>query len=420
MVTKPLKRKCKHYEICGLEALANSKEGFCILHSKRKNKDRKEFRKALESLLKRGRYRFDHIVFPIGEFDFIELVFNNEVSFNGATFNGKVNFSGSTFQGKVSLRDVTFDDEVNFSNVTFESGADFSQIKFQDAHFYNTVFKGQTIFTETCFNGVTNFMLSSFKKSVLFFSVVFNGVTHFYHTSFECDVSFNYSQFRNMTTFAGKEAAFIFSKEHETELISVLFERPSKVYFDCANFTKCSFLRSDLRGVHLTKVEWAKIKNRQGLYDELKAIAEKKKEDYPLVEELYTQLKHHWEEKRNYEMAGFFHYGEKEMRRKARSFFSDPALWLYWMFSGYGESATKAFVWILVIWVGFAFYYSAFTINSVTAFFLSRIIPGLNYSLQVMTFQNPSGSSFAETIQSILSPILVALFVLALRRRMSR
>lgn len=412
--------RCQYYDICGLEAIADPQEHLCILHSKRQDKNRKEFRKALQLRLKKKDYRFNHFFFPADEFNFIQWVFENSVTFDGAIFSGKVNFIETRFMSEVSFHDTCFDNDANFSRAIFESKANFDRVRFKDVHFYDSTFKDISIFTGARFDGVANFTLTDFKATVFFNEAIFNDRAFFYQGAFECEVSFKTALFKDMATFVGKEDAFLFSKKHETNFVSVLFEQPSKVYFDSTNLSKCSFLRTDLMGVNFTKVEWAKIHNRKALYDELKVVAEKKKEDYPLVEELYTLLKHHWEEKRNYEMAGFFHYGEKEMRRKARSFFSDPALWLYWIFSGYGESATKAFLWLLLIWVGFALYYAAFSITSVATSFLNRILHSLNYSLQVMTFQKLLGSSFAETIQSILGPIIIALFVLALRRRMSR
>jgi hypothetical protein len=164
-------------------------------------------------------------------------------------------------------------------------------------------------------------------------------------------------------------------------------------------------------------VEWAKIGGRTSLYDEIKTTKARRKDDYPLVELLYTHLKQHWEEEKNFELAGFFHYGEKEMRRKGRGFWKDPLLWLYWLFSGYSELAARSFLWVLIIWLGFAAYYS---FTNPALLWPTNILDSLNRSLQVMTLQADKSGSLAQTIQGIWGPFQIALLALAVRRRLNR
>ena len=87
--------------------------------------------------------------------------------------------------------------------------------------------------------------------------------------------------------------------------------------------------------------------------------------------------------------------------------------------SGYGECATRAFIWLLAIWFVFAVYY---TISSTSAdsSWIHGVLEGLHISLRTMILQGDIGRSFPQTVQTILGPLQIALFGLALRRRMNR
>lgn len=410
---------CKHFEICGLESILNSADQCCILHSSSKEKNVSDFQEVINSRILEKNYLFDYVVFPPSVCDFVQFIFESDTSFKGAVFLGDTNFSSAIFNGDVSFAESTFCSEANFSQAKFNGNANkLNQVKFLgDAHFYETYFDGITDFRRTTFEGIGNFVLTQFNAEAHFEETVFSKRAHFHQAAFRNTVSFHTALFKDLVAFVGKKDTPIFSDKHETNFESVLFEEPHRVFFDSVDLSKCTLIRTDLREVNFTKVKWAKIRSRLALYDEIIATKGRKSDDYPLVEELYTLLKQHWEDEKNFEIACFFHYGEKEMRRRSRKFWNDPILWLYWLFSGYSELATRAFLWILLIWIGFAYYYSLTNISLPPT---QNIIESLHLSLQVMTLQAEKSDSIAQTIQGLLGPLQIALFALAVRRRLNR
>ena len=71
---------------------------------------------------------------------------------------------------------------------------------------------------------------------------------------------------------------------------------------------------------------------------------------------MYIEESHcgEYEDRRDYERAGDFHYGEKEMRRrnKETAWGLRIFLWLYRLFSGYGERYLPPLFWAGLLFVG--------------------------------------------------------------------
>jgi uncharacterized protein YjbI with pentapeptide repeats len=407
---------CTHSRICGLDALPG--EQLCILHSREPNKDLGAFRRAVRTRLDGKDLRFDLVHFPKEWTEFALETLPEDVSFRGAEFGGDVNFSGTVFKGKAVFSEAVFRGEANFSRASFEKDADFGHAHFNDAHFYDTVFVETATFTRTTFDGTANFAMARFEKSACFDEAVFQGRAYYYHCTFEQGASFDTALFRSLAVFAGTEKRDLFQNGYMTSFVSVLFEIPARVYFDHADLSHSTFTRTDLRGVRLRRINWARIGRRLVLYDEVLAASVNRKDEFALVEELYTSLKQHWEQEKNYEIAGHFHFGEKEMRRRSRPFVRDPVLWFYWAFSGYGEDADRAFRWLVALWLGFGICFLAFESKAPT--FLGAVAESLTRSLRAMTLRAPADSTLLESLAGILGPIQVALFVLAVRRRMNR
>jgi len=119
-----------------------------------------------------------------------------------------------------------------------------------------------------------------------------------------------------------------------------------KLSFRDADLQKCIFLDTDLRKVEITGSIWPLIEIRFGVYDEIAPLQPKAERQFSRIERLYRELKQNYEDRRDYERAGDFHYGEKEMRRQnpdtPRT--SKVLLNLYRLSSGYGEFSTTASV----------------------------------------------------------------------------
>ena len=187
----------------------------------------------------------------------------------------------------------------------------------------------------------------------------------------------------------------------------------ARIIFRSADLSRILFFGTRLINIEFTDIVWAQTKDilcfdRIALFDELdlrKAIEETKtsKEKIDLaknfshVEILYRDIKRAYEEDKNHEFAGEFHYGEKEMKRKNPStnivlrFF----LFLYWAISGYGERFLRPLFWLALIFivstVGHMFLgLSASTTETLHPTNVQDWLRITLFSLQVITLQNPT------------------------------
>ncbi len=340
-------RKCRHYQVCGQLLEGEASDDLCLLHSTRIDKNADAFHQIVTARLAANNFSFDYFVFPSGTSNFSTRTFDSHVSFSHAVFRAETLFLETTFDQDVDFSSVTFESEANFSKARIKGPISFKGASFENVHFYDSSLEGEAHFTNCNFAGTANFTCCKFASDTYFDKSVFDKDTHFYEAAFHRYSSFDFTVLRDTVVFKGLESNRLFSGTKETSFVSVLFEQPHKVYFDTVTFARCSLLRTDLRGINLDNVKWANWRRRLCLYDEIKAIHQKRKDEYVFVEILYTQLKKHWEAEMQFEVAGFFHYGEKEMRRRSRSIMRDPLVWLYWILSGYSELPGRAFAWLV-------------------------------------------------------------------------
>jgi len=408
---------CKHFGICGLEAI--DPEGLCILHSKGPKKSKETFQKALKDRLEAKNYNFGHFYFP------------EETS----------NFSGKTLKW-ADFSWATFEKEVDFRVATFEKRATFLEVNFQGKAFFNgATFQEEVSFEVATFEGEASFGSATFKDKAIFRDVIFKEKADFFSATFENEADFTRGTFEGDVFFIGWDEHRLFSDKFPSYFSSVRFVQHELVRFERVNLSRVSFIQTDLRKVQFVNVQWHRTAGRDSLFAERKVVEkwkkekkrkEETKEEMQLVEDLYRQLKQNFEENRNWETAGDFHYGEMEMKRKRRSFLRDPFLWLYWFLSGYSERVWRALGCLVFFWVGFGLFYwlsgmdtSGFH-SSMPPTSQSRIFSSFLYSLKVITFQgpylvllNPLGL-WIQTIESIFGAIQIALLVLALRQRLRR
>jgi len=146
-------------------------------------------------------------------------------------------------------------------------------------------------------------------------------------------------------------------------------------------------------------------------------------------------LKQNYEYRRDYKRASDFHYGEKEMRRKNRRD-TRPSLrfflTLYWLVSGYGERYLPPVIWAFALllastagylWWGLRPKDSGAQLALTSSWDWLR---GLFYSFRVMTLLKPDDfvpigyAKGVNAIQSLLGPLFLGLFALAVRQRLKR
>lgn len=137
---------CKHYEICGLEALEGGGEEQCILHSQAPDKDEDQFKKALATHREKNSSNFRFIIFP-GNANFESIHFSQKADFAHAKFVGDANFFKAMFTGGADFSDAEFVKTADFGSDVFTEEASFELSKFNDdAHFENATFMEKSHF----------------------------------------------------------------------------------------------------------------------------------------------------------------------------------------------------------------------------------------------------------------------------------
>jgi len=430
--------KCKYHHICGLDVALNlmdeyQAEDSCILHSKnsrklQNNKDYEEFAEALKRHRKeRSQYaeNFAFMFFP-READFHRNIFDKEVSFDQATFLQGANFYGARFIKKAFFGKVTFMGKTSFEGVTFAHDVNFSETRFTErTNFFMATFAKEASFSRAVFERGADFSWVTFAEGVGFSGATFLGKTLFTHKKSEV--------FDDYLAALQHLPGPIFSKV-EADFREVNIEPPDAVTFRDADLRKCRFLDTDMRKVRLTGVQWPQIGRRLGVYDEIYASESEDAPPWERLEQLYRQLKQNYEDQHDYERAGDFHYGEKEMRRKKPETPWGLRLLLvfYWLFSGYGERMLRPILWTLGLSVVCAVAYLCDP--SLKEAIPGNLTSGKNptwgevaiYSFQVTAFFRPQDfglSAWAKviyTLQSLLGPLLLGLFALAVRQKLKR
>jgi len=401
------------------------------------------------------------------EADFTKTLFANETDFIQAAFNEGTDFSYAKFTKDVSFSGATFTKKAQFNWATFTKDVDFGVAKFTEtAYFVEATFTGEGNFFETLFIGVATFAGAKFTNRAVFYGAIFDKEASFGDAMFMRGASFEGTIFRRKAHFSNSHlfgrTLFIGSKDARGKTYNFIFSNctvflknlninPTNVIiFRDADLSQCLFQGTRVDKIEFTGVKWTKLSgklgySRTGVYDEkvlLDSIKNKKKtknkdkDDFGWehVERVYRDLKTNHKESGDHERAGDFHYGEKEMRRRnpraplMHRFFLN----LYRILSGYGERYLRPLGWVfgllIVCTIGYMFLGIApkdgapFGIANTECWFKVGL-----YSLQVMTLQRPTElqpigvwSTAIKTFQSIVGPIILGLFALALRQRLKR
>jgi len=340
-------------------------------------------------------------------------------------------------------------DACDFTKFVFPAGVSFpdkidKRIVFDDATFLGDVsFKGK-VFKDASFKGAT-----------------FKGRSDFSGITFMGAIAFNSATFEDVLIVDQESKNGILSMT-EVDFRSVRFFNPEKVSFRKIDLSKFRFSETDLRKVEFVNVHWYKKSKKRGvdkiyrgvnkIYDEIIPDPYTKKFDYPLIAQVYKRLRANYEENLNYAEAGDFHIGEMECRRKSYKTWFGRNLFLtalYKYVSHYGESYRRPlFLWIVPILLLFPILFMYSGIEGVTqgrspylidydfdltSFSLNKTVwekdylKSFVYSLSVFSLVRDkqcrpidNWGHFWMVLESILSPVLIAFFLLALRRRFRR
>jgi len=434
-------------------------ENLCIFHCKEKPVE--EFKNMFLAELNRV-----NETNSIKEFDGQCFIFPSNTNLNGISFKKIAIFKFAQFSNRIDFSEAEFADKADFGKARFGNKAKLFRTRFGD----------ETNFTETYFGDDTNFGLAKFGKKTNFWQAKFGEGTNFSETTFDDETYFVRTEFGYYLDFAysrfNGEAIFqdiTFGEKISDNIINftnIIFVKPNQVRFENVNLSSFSFVKSNIQDINFLDCEWIKIRKRHVLFDEIYYSNEilnnsdiLEKANLGEIEQVYLWLQANFEKNKRYPEAGDFYIGAMEMRRRQiannknivrrllrQNLFSLMALYRY--ISLYGERYIRTFNWMLIVLFLFSGFYLIAGFDFPTA-----TIPGstnyehINYdlfhkmdiselasdfkksfmvSLCTLTFQKnvsfhlTTTSVLISIVETVISAILVSLFLLALRRRFRR
>jgi len=438
---------------------------YCVLHLPRK-KNETEFENALKDKLASKNYNFSGVWFS-SEAIFAGYRFEKDVNFDGCTFESDASFYKSFFEGAVSFSKVHFKSQMSFSGVTVKSVANFSESAFQEfadfsanefvlgAHFRGCIFNGPAEFASNEFGHAADFSNvdfsewaefnhSEFKKGANFIGTVFSKLADFTDTTFDGNVSFDSAVFNDSARFGKPDGGRdVFGDKAMLSFEYATVENPHRFSFHSMRLKPNWFFNIDCRKMEFTNVSWF----RTGINENYIPFGEAHK----LMRITYRQLAVNAEENHRYREASDFRYLSMDVHRFERT---KPGQfqwhkvafweldWWYWLASGYGERAGRAFMGLLGIWLLFALLfthvgfvtsekYSASDSEVTESNYQAWAKPltfsrAATYTPAVMTLQKPepkpqtNAAQTAVLLATILGPLQAALLALAVRRKFIR
>ena len=302
--------------------MADDPEGFCLLHSRQAQKDKKGvFTEAVKVKLDEEDFDFRGVYFP-GP---------SKRLFISRKFNKNADFKRVTFQSSAGFWLANFIRGASFSWATFDGGADFSEASFEElVSFHRATFKRKAYFSWAKFKGPVHFTEATFSDDVYFYGAIFLKKISFHGATFQGKAYFGGLRLEEK----GERSLEVFSADFQ----GLNLGPEASLIFTDVPLSRVEFSGTDMRKAEFHNVTWARRHGRNVVYDEILLHESEKRpirERYARVEELYRLLKLNYEKAGDLKNAGDFHFGEMEMHRQANPL----QLWyqFYWALSGYGS-----------------------------------------------------------------------------------
>ena len=407
-----------------------------------------------------------------GDVWFGEATFGGIAWFWEATFSGAAAFWGATFGGYADFKKTTFSGEANFERATFSRGAWFNDVPFSgEARFGEATFSTQVEFREVTFGGYADFKKATFSGAD-FTKATFNGKAEFNETSFKRDALFCRTRFMSDARF--DKARFIVEPgfdgmagfnlalfESNTSFFGAVFEYPSNFV---ALKGKSYFSLKNVRFLSVPDFEQANFAEAPRLdHSYVQALGKE-----PDVAARWRALRRLATQGHDYERELIFLAEEIKSLRGDQdqlvpnplNFLKDKKVWpgggrywaglLYQWFSDFGRSTARPLLWWVIITAIFTFCFHYLSPHSdlnsndplsiascsgsdpvTAALYLSvnngLVISGLGRSEKLMQSYAclygknelgpimPDAVVFSGIAQTVLSAVLIFLFLLALR-----
>ena len=445
--------------LCKNAAYDNS--DYCVLHFP-DTKNVADFQEALTNKLAIEDYNFEDVSFP-EKADFRNVKFTKDANFQGACFLKGADFSSAMFTAKANFEAVIFDGDTAFDQTEFGQTACFRQANFQGVlHLRSGCFRGEAQFDHatfhkgadvsgTRFHDTAEWSMTTFREDAQFNRCTFVGYADFSYAVFEANAKFFSATFKDAIQFlAGvlsyKRTVQTFSRDGYVDFQEARIEKPERVKFQTIRLRPSWFIGTDPKSFTFDTIAW----HPDGLQEEIAYV--RKIQDHRRIPYLFSRLeKVCWDLSKNqedhsyYAQASTFRYWAADLRRRRRCYGLAfwTLEWWYWAASGYGERAARAFMTLVLIWIGFAFFYTRMPVGASnseivfqqkheTASTASERATGLTfrqctvYSAQAILLQSPQPPPIAVSgrllvsFEKIVASFQAALLALAIRRRFLR
>jgi len=250
---------------------------------------------------------------------------DGDFTFEQAHFSSNFQFLGYTFKGKINLNQTQFDGEVNFSKSVFK------ELSLCATHFGGkSIFKGctfseKTIIKQLLFIGEATFSDSEFKEDLVMEGLHFKGGLTFEHvilnrpllaTGWHTD-KLSYKTHRGKVGILFNQLE-ILGEQGESSFCD---QDCSELAFVNSNLNRALFLGADIRDTRFDSCRWdssnqphkyPRLSGHQKVIEEVDQPGGEAKLE--LLQSLYLQLIKRYEDERDYQQAGAFHYWEMELR----------------------------------------------------------------------------------------------------------
>jgi len=415
--------------------------------------------------------KFRKVTFGDGA-HFLGAEFGNESDFTRAEFGKEASFIGAKFGDRLKLWKAKFDKEASFNNATFGDGASFYRTTFCDgANFDEAEFGARSSFYRTIFGDDANFMGSTFGKRAYFSGATFGVEASFYYATFGDGARFKEIKFGDSLNFSSARftGETVFEDFPIVDFTGVTFDTPGSVRMHRVDLRSFLLRNTNVQEVDFLGCTWREVgKRKHAVFDEIHYSGTGGQEGksailetvtLPEIEQLYRRLQLNFENSKRYGEAGDFYIGVMEMRRRQLAAGSSLIWWrrarqnvlsmiaLYRLVSEYGERYTRCLWWMLAVFLLFPALYLLTGFDYPAANPADAVYERIDYdpsycvdiprfagdyvkaavvSLHAFTFQRDVpyrltvASRALSILESAVSAALLALFLLAVRRRFRR
>lgn len=414
-----------------------------------------------------------------GHADFDHVRFEGAASFRRAIFRDHAGLERTTAARQVVFAGAIFEDYIDLEGARFASSLDLQEATFQFARLFGPLTVGGELILEHCVFG-ERLRLEVEAGRVSASSAIFAGGGHLTLAAGEIEMDgVDFTRATTLSGGGGGESACSDTSPDRTEIPRLLTLRGALVsslslsridlgdchFFgthglesmtvepDCAWRHTPACRRCIDREMIVEEQHWREQNERQqrGVGHARTSLLHRRLwvPEVPSLEAagdpgllepfqlaaIYRALRRSREDSKDQAGSGDLYYGEMEMRRLAtlpqsrgrvRALCDRSIITAYWLLSGYGLKASRALLaWLILLFVA-ALALSRWGISPTPTFARSALVAVEGSSSLIRPARLPQHSAFTgpgeaiELALRVLGPILVGLFLLALRARVKR